>query len=61
MLEENTSGIIGHDWHSHLDRVLIDNLGEFHKYDGKSVQRALHNKDAFITLPEFPIDDFLLY
>jgi hypothetical protein len=46
-LEENASGIVGHDWHSRLDRVLIDNLGKFRKYDGKSVQdllRALRNK-----------------
>ncbi|KAF9078582.1 hypothetical protein BDP27DRAFT_1378973 [Rhodocollybia butyracea] len=46
-LERNASAIVGSDWHSRVDRVFIDNLGKFRKYDGKSVQdllRALRNK-----------------
>lgn len=46
-LEENVQGIIGNDWHSRMDRVFIENLGKYRKYDGRSVQdllRALRNK-----------------
>jgi serine/threonine-protein kinase/endoribonuclease IRE1 len=46
-LERNASRIVGHDWYSRVDKVFIDNLGKFRKYDGKSVQdllRALRNK-----------------
>ncbi|KAG2366452.1 hypothetical protein BDR07DRAFT_1396011 [Suillus spraguei] len=34
-------------WHARLDKVFIENLGKYRKYDGKSVQdllRALRNK-----------------
>jgi len=37
----------GNDWHTRLDRVFIENLGKYRKYDGKSLQdllRALRNK-----------------
>lgn len=47
ILEKGASGIVGNDWHSRLDRVFIENLGKFRKYDGRSVQdllRALRNK-----------------
>ncbi|KIK68343.1 hypothetical protein GYMLUDRAFT_237414 [Collybiopsis luxurians FD-317 M1] len=46
-LEKDAIQILGHDWHSRVDKVFIDNLGKFRKYDGKSVQdllRALRNK-----------------
>lgn len=46
-LEKNAQNVVGNDWHSRLDRVFIDNLGKFRKYDGKSIQdllRALRNK-----------------
>jgi serine/threonine-protein kinase/endoribonuclease IRE1 len=46
-LEKNAFDIVGHDWHSRLDKIFIENLGKFRKYDGKSVQdllRALRNK-----------------
>ncbi|KAG6335170.1 hypothetical protein ID866_3914 [Astraeus odoratus] len=52
-LETNAQDIVGHDWHSRLDKVFIENLGKFRKYDGKSVQdllRALRNKVSFISL-----------
>lgn len=46
-LETGAVGVVGNDWHSRLDKVLIDNLGKYRKYDGKSVldlMRALRNK-----------------
>jgi serine/threonine-protein kinase/endoribonuclease IRE1 len=46
-LESKAFDIVGNDWHSRLDRVFIENLGKFRKYDGKSLQdllRALRNK-----------------
>lgn len=47
ILETKAHDIVGNDWHSRLDKVFIENLGKFRKYDGKSVQdllRALRNK-----------------
>ncbi|KAF8236183.1 kinase-like protein [Tricholoma matsutake] len=47
ILEKGAQGIVGNDWHTRLDKILIDNLGKFRKYDGRSVQdllRALRNK-----------------
>lgn len=46
-LEKGAFEIVGNDWHSRLDKIFIENLGKFRKYDGKSVQdllRALRNK-----------------
>ena len=46
-LETGAFDVVGADWHSRLDRLFIENLGKFRKYDGKSVQdllRALRNK-----------------
>jgi hypothetical protein len=46
-LETGAIAVVGHDWHQRLDRVFLDNLGKFRKYDGRSVQdlmRALRNK-----------------
>ncbi|KAF8635683.1 hypothetical protein AX15_000309 [Amanita polypyramis BW_CC] len=46
-LEKDAASIVGNDWHTRLDRIFIENLGKFRKYDGKSVQdllRALRNK-----------------
>lgn len=46
-LEKNASHVVGNDWQSRLDKIFLDNLGKFRKYDGKSVQdlmRALRNK-----------------
>jgi hypothetical protein len=50
-LETNAVRVVGNDWHSRLDKIFIDNLGKFRKYDGKSVQdllRALRNKVCFV-------------
>ncbi|KAJ6588415.1 hypothetical protein B0H19DRAFT_922323 [Mycena capillaripes] len=47
VLENGAVGIVGNDWLSRLDRLFIENLGKFRKYDGRSVQdllRALRNK-----------------
>ncbi|KDQ07551.1 hypothetical protein BOTBODRAFT_38751 [Botryobasidium botryosum FD-172 SS1] len=46
-LESQAFQVVGPDWHRRLDKIFIDNLGKFRKYDGKSVQdllRALRNK-----------------
>jgi serine/threonine-protein kinase/endoribonuclease IRE1 len=46
-LETDAVDIVGNDWHTRLDKVFIENLGKFRKYDGRSVQdllRALRNK-----------------
>lgn len=46
-LETDAARIVGNDWHARLDKIFIENLGKFRKYDGKSVQdllRALRNK-----------------
>ena len=53
VLETGAFDIVGHDWHARLDKVFIENLGKFRKYDGKSVQdllRALRNKVSLISL-----------
>lgn len=53
ILEKGAQGIVGNDWHTRLDKILIDNLGKFRKYDGRSVQdllRALRNKVGFLFL-----------
>lgn len=49
-LETGAYDIIGADWQRKLDKMFIDNLGKFRKYDVKSVQdllRALRNKVGF--------------
>ncbi|KII91735.1 hypothetical protein PLICRDRAFT_38574 [Plicaturopsis crispa FD-325 SS-3] len=55
-LEKGAVNIVGNDWHSRLDKVFIENLGKFRKYDGRSVQdllRALRNKKHhYQDLPE---------
>ncbi|KIY67044.1 hypothetical protein CYLTODRAFT_490952 [Cylindrobasidium torrendii FP15055 ss-10] len=55
-LEKGAQKIVGNDWHSRLDKIFIENLGKFRKYDGKSVQdllRALRNKKHhYQDLPE---------
>ncbi|PFH53439.1 hypothetical protein AMATHDRAFT_54469 [Amanita thiersii Skay4041] len=46
-LENDAFTIVGNDWHTRMDKIFIENLGKFRKYDGKSVQdllRALRNK-----------------
>lgn len=47
ILETGAFDVLGQDWHARLDKVFIENLGKYRKYDGKSVQdllRALRNK-----------------
>ena len=46
-LEKDAGNVVGNDWRQRLDRIFIENLGKYRKYDGKSVQdlmRALRNK-----------------
>ncbi|TFY73024.1 hypothetical protein EWM64_g10988, partial [Hericium alpestre] len=55
-LEENAINVVGPDWPSRLDKVFVENLGKFRKYDPRSVQdllRALRNKKHhYQDLPE---------
>ena len=47
LLEDNAINVVGPDWPARLDKIFVENLGKFRKYDGKSVQdllRALRNK-----------------
>jgi serine/threonine-protein kinase/endoribonuclease IRE1 len=49
-LEMGAVDVVGSDWHKRLDKVFIDNLGKYRKYQGSSVQdllRALRNKVCF--------------
>ena len=51
-LEKGAFDVVGADWHSRLDKLFIENLGKFRKYDGKSVQdllRALRNKVRLVS------------
>ena len=46
-LENNAVNVVGPDWPARLDKIFVENLGKFRKYDGRSVQdllRALRNK-----------------
>ncbi|CAE6488268.1 unnamed protein product [Rhizoctonia solani] len=55
-LETGAVDIIGNDWQRRLDKMFIDNLGKFRKYDVTSVQdllRALRNKkNHYQDLPD---------
>ncbi|KAK7053035.1 bifunctional endoribonuclease/protein kinase ire1 [Paramarasmius palmivorus] len=55
-LEDGAGNIVGNDWYARMDKVFIENLGKFRKYDGRSVQdllRALRNKKHhYQDLPE---------
>ncbi|KAI0316237.1 hypothetical protein OF83DRAFT_1128090 [Amylostereum chailletii] len=55
-LEIGAIDVVGPDWHARLDKIFVDNLGKFRKYDGRSVQdllRALRNKKHhYQDLPE---------
>lgn len=56
LLENNAINVVGPDWPSRLDKIFVENLGKFRKYDGRSVQdllRALRNKKHhYQDLPE---------
>lgn len=46
-LEDSSEVVVGEDWQKAIDRTLLDNLGKYRKYDGKSVRdllRVLRNK-----------------
>ena len=50
-LEHDALSAIGPDWYAKLDKAVIENLGKFRKYEGKSVQdlmRALRNKVSIL-------------
>ncbi|KAJ3037493.1 bifunctional endoribonuclease/protein kinase ire1 [Rhizophlyctis rosea] len=47
VLERNAAKVVGQDWYRRIDRMLLDNLGKYRKYDGASIRdllRALRNK-----------------
>ncbi|KAI8584377.1 hypothetical protein K450DRAFT_219550 [Umbelopsis ramanniana AG] len=46
-LEANAPQVVGRDWYKRLDRVVVNDLGKFRKYDAGSIRdllRALRNK-----------------
>ncbi|CAG8459505.1 7532_t:CDS:2, partial [Scutellospora calospora] len=46
-LEQGVERVIGSDWHKRIDKVFIENLGKYRKYDGSKIRdllRALRNK-----------------
>ncbi|CAG8443857.1 10853_t:CDS:2 [Ambispora leptoticha] len=55
-LETEVVNVIGPDWYRRIDRVLVDNLGKYRKYDGSRIRdllRALRNKKHhYQDLPE---------
>ena len=57
ILETNAIDVVGPDWAARLDRIFVENLGKFRKYDGRSVQdllRALRNKVRMWPQPTSP-------
>ncbi|TKY89973.1 hypothetical protein EX895_001271 [Sporisorium graminicola] len=47
LLESKARNVLGTDWHRRCDKMFLDNLGKFRKYDPSSVQdllRAMRNK-----------------
>ncbi|CAG8528964.1 14687_t:CDS:2, partial [Racocetra persica] len=55
-LEQGVGKVIGSDWHKRIDKVFIENLGKYRKYDGSKIRdllRALRNKKHhYQDLPE---------
>ena len=54
LLENNAIDVVGADWSARLDKIFVENLGKFRKYDGRSVQdllRALRNKVRVCPVP----------
>src|SRR4051794_18770821 len=52
-LEQGAVDIIGPNWYKRIDRVVVENLGKYRKYDGSRVRdllRALRNKVFIICL-----------
>lgn len=50
-LETDAANVIGKDWYKRIDRVVVNDLGRYRKYDGKRVRdllRALRNKVWYI-------------
>jgi serine/threonine-protein kinase/endoribonuclease IRE1 len=46
-LEQHAADVVGADWHRKMDKLFLDDLGKFRKYERHSVQdllRALRNK-----------------
>lgn len=54
-LEQNAVQIIGPDWYKRIDRILVENLGKYRKYDGSRIRdllRALRNKVCVKVMKE---------
>lgn len=65
-LETGAFDVVGADWQRRLDKIFLDNLGKFRKYNGKSVQdlmRALRNKVIFTPPinPQLPLTRLTRY
>jgi len=63
-LENGAQSVVGNDWRARLDKVFIENLGKYRKYDGKSVQdlmRALRNKVGFFFVFVFVFFFFFFF
>lgn len=53
MLETGAQGVVGKDWHSKLDRTVLNNLGKYRKYKGHTVRdllRVLRNKVGWVVI-----------
>lgn len=53
-LEQGSASVVGDDWQLAIDNSLLENLGKYRKYDGKSVRdllRVLRNKVCSKSLP----------
>ncbi|ORX88917.1 hypothetical protein K493DRAFT_410752 [Basidiobolus meristosporus CBS 931.73] len=54
--EENRQMVVGLDWYKRIDRVFIENLGKYRKYDGSRIRdllRVMRNKKHhYQDLPE---------
>lgn len=58
-LEDSSEVVVGEDWQKAIDRTLLDNLGKYRKYDGKSVRdllRVLRNKVCFFSSSKNRLD-----
>ena len=56
VLERSAAKVVGPDWYRRIDRMLLDNLGKYRKYDGGSIRdllRALRNKVSFVSTDEW--------
>ena len=53
VLENNAVNVVGPDWPARLDKIVVENLGKFRKYDGRSAQDLLrtHRNKVRVEAP----------